>query len=161
DCIIIHLIVNRVSLFDDALAPLWKGNTGDPCATLRNIVVDGTTDLEGFGYTRYWHGTVPIAKLFLSVSDLDLTWTVLRFLVYLSCLTLGISAVFAPIEAKIFACSVAVMAVLFWAVSYFGQSLAHAPGDAFLMLGLAGFLFFSDRMSVRRALVPYSAAYGA
>jgi hypothetical protein len=161
DCIIIHLIVNRVSLFDDALAPLWKGNTGDPCATLRNIVVDGTTDLKGFGYTRYWHGTVPIAKLFLSVSDLDLTWTVLRFLVYLSCLTLGISALFAPIEAKIFACSVAVMAVLFWAVSYFGQSLAHAPGDAFLMLGLAGFLFFSDRMSVRRALVPYSAAYGA
>ena len=162
DCIIIQLIVNRVSLFDDALAPLWRGNGGAPCASLRSIVVDGRTDFEdSLSYTRYWHGTVPIAKFFLSVSDLDLTWTVLRFLVYLSCLILGITALRAPIEVKIFACSVAGAAALFWAVAYFGKSLVHAPGDAFLMLGLAGFLFFSDRMSVRQALLPYSAAYGA
>src|SRR5690242_10261545 len=54
DCIIIQLIVNRVSLFDDALAPLLRLTADNPCATLRNIVVDGKTDSEdSFGYTRY------------------------------------------------------------------------------------------------------------
>lgn len=164
DCAIIQLIVNDVSLFDDALAPLIRSDRAwsAMCAALRGIVFDGRTDFEAsFGYTRYWHGYVPIATFLLSVFDLDVARTVLKFLVYLSLLMLGVSALRAPTEVRIFAWSVAVAAALFWAVPYFGQSLAHAPGDAFLMLGLAGFLFFSDRMSVRRALLPYSAVYGA
>jgi hypothetical protein len=164
DCLIIQLIVNDVSLFDDALAPLARSNSDWTvmCAALRGIVAEGTTNFEvSFGYTRYWHGYVPIATFLLSVFDLDAARTVLKSLVYLSLLGLALSALRAPTEAKIFTASVAGASALFWAVPYFGQSLAHAPGDAFLMLGLAGFFFFSDRMCVRRALLPYSATFGA
>jgi hypothetical protein len=163
DCLIIQLIVNDVSLFDDAMAPVIRNDstwTGS-CATLRGIVVDGKTDPVSIRYTRYWHGYVPIATFLLSAFDLDVARPVLKSLVYLSVLMLVVSALHVPIELRIFAFSVAGAAALFWAVPYYGQSLSHGPGDAFLTLGLAGFLFFSNGMSIRRALLPYSAAYGA
>jgi hypothetical protein len=164
DCLIIQLIVTDVSQFDDALAPLIRNNSTwtASCATLHKIV-GGKPDAadSNFRYSRYWHGYVPITTFFLSVSDLDVTRSVLKCLVYLSLLLLAACVMRRPLEMQVFAWSVAAMAALFWAVPYFGQSLSHAPGDAFLMLGLAGFLYFSDCMRVSRALLPYSAAYGA
>src|SRR5206468_3545017 len=44
---------------------------------------------------------------------------------------------------------------------YFGQSLSQAPGDAFVMLGRAGLLFWRERLSRLATLVPFCAAYGA
>jgi len=166
DCLIIQLIVNDVSLFDDALAPLIGNNSTwtASCATLRGIVFDRGTDSKasGFRYTRYWHGYVPVATLLLSLIDLDAARTLLKFSVYLSLLILAMSALrTSSTEVRIFAYSIVGTTAFFWSIPYFGQSLSHAPGDAFLMLGLAGFLFFSEDMSVGRALIPYSAAYGA
>lgn len=163
DCLIIQLIVNDAPLFDKALAPVLKAKRPwVMCPTLHDIVMNGNSEFQiSFGYTRYWHGDVPIAQFLLSTFGLETARIVLKVLVYASFVVLGLSALRAPIEVRSFAWSIGMTTALFWAVPYFGQTFAHAPGDTFLMLGLAGFIFFSDRMRVWRSIFPYCAAYGA
>jgi hypothetical protein len=164
DCLIMQLIIANGSIVDDALAPRIKSNRTwtQSCATLRQIV-DGrhTSEDSNFRYTRYWHGYVPIATFLLSLFELTIVRVVLKSCVYFSLLLLAISTIRSCTEVRVLAWSVAVAATLFWAIPYFGQSLSHAPGDVYLMLGLAGFFYFSDQMRSSPALLSYCTAYGA
>ena len=167
DCTVINLIVVDVTVLDDALAPLtlntdksWKHS----CKVLRTVLFKGKDDptlTERFPYTRYWFGFVPIAASLLNIVELQSARKLLKFLVYLSVIVVAFSVVSAPVELRIFAYSIAGVAAVFWAVPYFGQSLSHAPGDAFVMLGLAAFLFYRNRITSWEVLIPFSAAYGA
>jgi hypothetical protein len=156
-----------VTVLDDALAPLalnvdasWEPS----CRVLRTILFKGKDDptlTERLRYTRYWFGYVPIAASLLNIVELQSARKLLKFLVYLSVILVAFSAVGAPVELRIFAYSIAGVAAVFWALPYYGQSLGHAPGDAFVMLGVATFLFYRNRIISWEVLIPFSAAYGS
>jgi hypothetical protein len=59
------------------------------------------------------------------------------------------------------AASVVVFGALFWALPYYAQSPSHAPGDSFMLLGLAALLAWPDRLRRPERFVPFCAVYGA
>ena len=48
-----------------------------------------------------------------------------------------------------------------WGVPYFAPGLSHGPGDAALLLALAGLVLRPSSTADLRALLPYSAVFGA
>ena len=167
DCSILQMITND----DDhalaaAVGPLiYNKNRGetDKCETLRRIVTEGprTAPWLSFRYTRYWHGQDPVTAVLLRVLDLGRARALLEAVLYASLLLLPLAAGTHRRELLAVAGAIAVTGTLFWAVSYFGQSFTHAPGDIFVVLGIAGLLFWRRRLAVPATLVPYSALYGA
>ena len=167
DCSILQMITNHD---DDALASavgplIYNKNRGetDKCETLRRIVNEGprSAPFLVFRYTRYWHGQDPLTAALLWVLDLGRARILLEITLSASLLLLPVAA--GTRQRELFAVAVAIAAtgVLFWAVPYFGQSFTHAPGDIFVVLGIAGLLFWRRRLSAPATLVPYCAVYGA
>jgi hypothetical protein len=167
DCSILQMISNRDDdLWANAAAPLiYNKNRGetDRCAVLRRLVNEGpnATSYWAYRYTRYWHGYNPVSAALLWAFDLGHVRTVLKISVYGALVLLGLAVGTRSRGLFAVAGAITVTGVLFWALPYYGQSLSQAPGDAFLILGLAGLLFWRERLSRLETLVPFCAAYGA
>ena len=165
DCHIMQMIVNDRSLMHDALAPDIKNPEDQPwdksCSVLRSIVNGDAEDFQSWGYTRYWHGYIPVVTAFLSYSSLGSARIWLQSLLYFTIILVGVSSLRAGKGARILPLCIAFTALVLWSVPYFGQLFSHAIGDAFLMIGLAGFFIKADHMTINRWLIPYSASYGA
>lgn len=167
DCSILQMITNDD---DDALASavgplIYNKNRGetDKCETLRRIVNEGprSAPFLVFRYTRYWHGQDPLAAALLRFLDLGRARMLLEIALYASLLLLPLAAGTRRRELFAVAAAIALTGALFWAVPYFGQSFTHAPGDIFVVLGIAGLLCWRRRLSAPATLIPYCAVYGA
>jgi len=167
DCSILQMISNRDdNVWANAAAPLiYNRNRGeiDRCAVLRRLVNEGPNAAPYlvYRYTRYWHGYNPASAALVWVFDHRHVRMALKISVYSALVLLGLAAGTRSLGLFTVAGGITVTGVLFWALPYFGQSLSQAPGDAFVMLGLAGLLFWRERLSRLATLVPFCAAYGA
>jgi hypothetical protein len=167
DCSILQMITNRD---DDQLAhavgPLiYNKNRGetDKCATLRQIVNEGpdAAPYLVFRYARYWHGYNTVTAALLLAFDLGRARRVLTLTLY-GALALLVAAAGTRHQGLLaVAASIAVTGSLFWAIPYFGPCFTHAPGDIFVILGLACLLFWRRYLSRLDRLVPFCAVYGA
>jgi len=167
DCSVLQMISNA----DDhrwaaAVGPLmYNRNRGetDRCPTLRTLVTEGpnTASYLVYRYTRYWHGYNPISAALLWVMDLGNVRTVLKLTVYAALALLVIATGLHQRLLLAVSASIALTGALFWGVPYFGQSLTHGPGDAFVILGIVGFLALRKRAGSMSMLVPLCAVYGA
>lgn len=166
DCSILQMITNHDDhILANAVGPLiYNKNRGetDKCATLRKIVNEGPTGAPYlvFRYTRYWHGYDPVTAALLSAFDVGNARKALKITLYGALVLLGVAG---TRHRGLFAVatSIAITGALFWAVPYFGPNFTHAPGDIFVILGLAGLLFWRERLSRLATLVPFCAIYGA
>lgn len=167
DCSILQMITNRDdNILAAAVGPLiYNKNRGetDKCATLRKIVNEGSTGAPYlvFRYTRYWHGYNLVSAALLLAFDLGQVRKVLTLTLYSALVLLVVAARTRYRGLFAVAASIAVTGILFWAVPYFGPSLTHAPGDIFVVLGLACLLLWRQRLSSLATLVPFCAVYGA
>jgi hypothetical protein len=167
DCSILQMITNHDDdIVANAVGPLiYNKNRGetDKCATLHTIVNDGPSGAPYlvFRYTRYWHGYDPITAGLLLAFDVGNARTALRLALYGALVLLSVSAGTRHRGLVALAASIAITGALFWAVPYFGLCFSHAPGDIFVILGLAGLLFWRERLSHLGTLVPFCAVYGA
>jgi hypothetical protein len=167
DCSVLQMISNG----DDhrwaaAVGPLMynrtKGET-DRCATLRTLVTEGpnTASYLVYRYTRYWHGYNPLSAALLWVMDLRNVRRVLKLTVYAALALLVVATGLRQRRLLAVSASIALTGALFWGVPYFGQSLTHGPGDAFVILGIVGLLAWRERVRSLSMLVPLCAVYGA
>jgi hypothetical protein len=167
DCSILQMItIHDDDTLANAVGPLsYNKNKGhrDKCATLRKLVDEGphTAQYLVFRYTRYWHGYNPISAALLLAFDLADVRKILKIALYGSFVVLLAAAGVRHRGLFAVAAGIAVTGVLFWAVPYFGQALGHAPGDIFVILGLAGLFWWRQRLSRLATLVPFCAVYGA
>jgi hypothetical protein len=167
DCSILQMISNRDDDFwANAAAPLiYNKNHGetDRCAILRTLVNKDPSAARYwvYRYTRYWHGYNPVSAMLLRAFDLGEVRNVLKISVYGALVLFTLAAGTRSRGLVAVAGGITITGVLFWALPYFGQSLSQAPGDAFIMLGLAGLLYWRERLSRLATLVPFCAAYGA
>jgi hypothetical protein len=167
DCSILQMITNHD---DDPLASaigplIYNKNRGetDKCATLHKIVNERPTAAPYlvFRYTRYWHGYDPVAAGLLSIFDVGHARKALKIALYGALIMVGVAAGTRHRGLSAVAASIAITGALFWAVPYFGPCFSHAPGDIFVMLGLAALFLWRDRLSRLATLVPFCAVYGA
>lgn len=169
DCLILQMITSHdATLLARAFSPRVRFKEEDAsgvCAILRELTLadegrapDVAATLR---YSRYWHGYNPVAATLLQAFDLATVRWLLKAAVYGALLALVVGAAVTHRGLFGVALAISVTAALFWALPYFGPSLAHAPGDVFVMLPLAWLLFASERMSRPPALLPFCAAYGA
>jgi hypothetical protein len=114
-----------------------------------------------YRYTRYWHGYNPISAALLWVMDLGKVRTVLKLTVYAALALLVVATGLRQRQLLAVSASIALTGALFWGVPYFGQSLTHGPGDAFVILGIVGLLAWRERAGSMSTLVPLCAVYGA
>lgn len=166
DCSILQMISNRDdNLLAHAVGPLiYNKNSGetDKCATLRRIVNEGPQVAPlVFRYTRYWHGYNPVAAALLQLFDVGDARKALTLGLYGALLLLVAAAGTRHRGLFALAASIAVTGSLFWAIPYFGPCFTHAPGDIFVVLGLACLFRWRDRLSNPDTLVPFCAVYGA
>jgi hypothetical protein len=167
DCLILQMLSGPDdALWAGALGPLHDKRNAESiakCASLHTLVREGTAaHLYPMGrYTRYWHGYNPLAAGLLGAVDLWTARKVLKIGVYGALVLLGLAAGTQPRGLAAIACAISVTGLLFWALPYFGQSLAHAPGDMFVVLSLSCLLFGRQALSRRGTLVPFCAVYGA
>jgi hypothetical protein len=167
DCSILQMISNRDDhLWANAVAPLiYDRNRGetDRCATLHRLVDEGpnAAPYRVYRYTRYWHGYNPVTAALLWILDLGRVRTLLKITVYGALILLCVAAGTRQRGLAAIAAGITVTGLLFWALPYFGQSLSQAPGDIWVILGLACLLFWRERASRLDTLVPFCAAYGA
>jgi len=167
DCSILQMITNHDDeILANAVGPLiYNKNSGetDKCATLRKIVSEGPHGAPYlvFRYTRYWHGYDPVAAALLLALDVGSARKALRIALYGALALLGVAAGTRHRGLSAVAASIAITGALFWAVPYFGPCFSHAPGDIFLILGLACLLRWRERLSRPATLVPFCAVYGA
>lgn len=167
DCSVLQMISNGdAHRWAAAVGPLmYNRNRGetDRCATLRTLVTEGpnTASYMVYRYTRYWHGYNPVAAALLWVMDLGNVRTVLKLTVYASLALLIVAAGLRQRPLLAVATSIALTGALFWGIPYFGQSLTHGPGDAFVILGIVGLLAWRERAGSMSTLVPLCAVYGA
>jgi len=168
ECVILKMLANPAEpTLTDALGPIVHARDAtysDRCQTLRQLVVDGVdpSTMLSSRYTRYWHGTMPIAAGFLLATDLRTSRRVLQGAGYFALLLLMGLALFTTCgPARWVGVSTALCGLLFWGLPYFGQSFAHAPGDILVILGLCGLLAWRRGLESWSRLVPLCCAYGA
>lgn len=167
DCSILQMITNRDEhIWANAVGPLiYNKNRGetDKCETLHRIVDQGAdaASYPVFRYTRYWHGYDPVAAALLQVADVGQARRALKITLYIALILLGLAAGARHRGLGAVGASIALTGILFWAVPYFGPCFSHAPGDIVVIGGIAGLLYWRERLSRLGTLVPYCAAYGA
>ena len=166
DCSILQMITNRDdNLLAHAVGPLiYNKNSGetDKCATLRRIVNEGPQVAPlVFRYTRYWHGYNPVTAALLQFFDVGDARKALTLGLYGALALLVAAAGTRHRGLFALAASIAVTGALFWAIPYFGPCFTHAPGDIFVVLGLACLFRWRHRLSRLDSLVPFCAVYGA
>jgi len=167
DCSILQMITNHDDdILANAVGPLiYNKNRGetDKCATLHRIVSEGphTAPYLVFRYTRYWLGYDPVTAALLQVFDVGKAREALRIALYGSLVLLVGAAGIRHRGLFAVAAGIAITGALFWAVPYFGPNFSHAPGDIFLILGIAALLHWRERLSRFATLIPFCAVYGA
>lgn len=160
DCQILQMMIRDGEPIKKALAPSYQI---PPCTALFSTAHGGFDDslAPKREYSRHWHGYLPITAGLLAFFELSGTRTVLKCTAFLSLVLLIVAAGIADRRLLVLGGSVAATGALFWALPYFGQSLCHGPGDAFVILGLSCILFWRVRLSQYRTFIPFCAAYGA
>jgi hypothetical protein len=166
DCSILQMLVNdEQGLLAQATGPLLyyrdEGREG-MCPLLRDIVETGGEPQSYVRdiYVRHWHGYNPVTAALLGPLELGQVRTGLAAGVYLSLALFAFAAIRRRRLLGVTGCMLAVMLV-FWALPYFAPSLSHAPGEAWLLLGLACVLLFGERLLKPELLLPFAAVYGA
>ena len=167
DCLVLQMLVNRdPSRWRRAVVPTVYSNPtyNHWCETLRELVVEriDPKDLEVMPYGRYWHGGNVVAALALRVLDLGTYRRLLSIGVFLAIGVLALASWRAAPHVRRTGLSIAVCAATVWAVPYFSPGLTQGPGDALLILFLAG-LAARQRMAAgpRFRIVPYAAVFGS
>jgi hypothetical protein len=104
---------------------------------------------------------VPLSAALLQVFNLSDIRRGLKIIVYGGPVLLVVAAGWRQRKLLAVAASITGTGMFFWGLPYFGQSLCHAAGDAFVVLGIACLLFWSERLSRPETFIPFCAAYGA
>lgn len=167
DCILLQMLSsNDDSTLAKAFGPLIHHALIDDetqsCSTLLALLNgDRLTDAHvSYRYGRFWHGYGVTTAILLPFLEVDQVRVLLKVLVYSSILSLALVALTAqPLTG--FALSIAATAAFFWALPYYGQSFGAAPGDAFMMLVLAGCLLWHRQLGRLPTFIPFCAALGA
>jgi hypothetical protein len=166
DCVVLQMLSNEnLSRIDGALAPViyvtnedWSGQ----CATLRQLVMEDVDrkSLMEDRYARYWHGYLLPTTLALQVMELRDVRRILGWGVWLAVVVLLGVALRAGTYTRLTGSFIALAALSIWAVPFFAPSLTHGPGDALLILMLAGFIVLSSRFNDFHAPVIFASAFG-
>jgi hypothetical protein len=167
DCSALQMLSNEnPSRLARALSPvIFAADEGwsVQCALLHKIVVeraDRETLLEA-RYSRYWHGYNAIAASALRVMDLADLRRMLSGVMWLAITVLFLVAYLRRNQIRLVGTSIAVVAATLWAAPFFSPNLTHGPGDALVLLFVAGIAAQPRIASSLEAIVPYSAAFGA
>ena len=169
DCAVLQLLLapdsSRVAR---ALAPRWSFLRADieenySCGALEALAVGGASrdSMSTYRYARYWHGyMVPAGFALRAMTLVDLR----RLLLTAVCIAIAVlagAALRARSHTRRTGLAIAGAAALCWGVPYFAPGLSHGPGDAALLLALAGLVLRPSSTADLRALLPYSAVFGA
>ena len=167
DCLVLQIITNPDAVWwARALGPLtyFKDPTNSSvCLTLHGIV-DGTverSDLLSLRYTRYWFGFVPITSALLRPVSLGELRRGLKLTVYGSLILLVLSAALRHRRVLPVVAVIALGCLGFWRLPEFSMSLARAPGDTAVVLGLAALIFWHRFLMRSEIFAAYCGAYGA
>ena len=167
DCLVLEMLSNRhSSTLERALAPRTyvTENEHNPCVLLRALVVDGVdpaTLILADRFTRYWHGYNALTGLALRSMELGDFRRLLRCAVWLSIAVLALATLRSGFVARRTGLTIALAAATVWGVQYSAPGLSQGPGDAFLVLGLAGIAAWPKWTARLAAIVPYAAGFGA
>jgi hypothetical protein len=133
------------------------------CRTLYETVHEDPVarQYSNLPYSRYWHGYVPVTMTALQAMGIESYRRVLQGSVAGALLLLLLAAWYRSPSMMPIAASVVVLGALFWALPYYAQSPSHAPGDSFMLLGLAVLLACPDRLRRSERFLPFCAVYGA
>jgi hypothetical protein len=144
DCNVLQMLSNPDSArLKRALAPIiYKADEAfnEACSVLHALVI-GEMDREmllSFRYGRYWHGYNVSTAFALRVMELKDLRSVLSIVVWVAVAILTLVTYRSGIHARRAGLMIAFGATAAWALPYFAPSLTHGPGDALLLLGLAG-----------------------
>ena len=167
DCLVLEMLSGRhPSRLERALAPRTYVRKGEhnPCVLLRELVVErvdpATLELAD-RFTRYWHGYNALTGLALRRMELGTFRRLLRAVVWFSIAALALATLRSGPLARRTGLTIAVAAATVWGVQYFAPGLSQGPGDALLMLGLAGLAAWPGMAGSLGAIVPYAAGFGA
>jgi hypothetical protein len=167
DCLVLEMLSNRhSSTLERALAPrtyvTWENH--NPCALLRMLVVervDPARLLLADRFTRYWHGYNALTGLALRSMELRDFRRLLKGTVWLSIAVLALATCRSGFVARRTGLTIALAAATVWGVQYSAPGLSQGPGDASLLLGLAGVAAWPMLTGRLAAIVPYAAGFGA
>lgn len=154
------------SRIHSALAPVvyvTDEERNGSCAVLHALVME-EADRETLlisRYARYWHGYNVLAAFALRVMDVKDFRRVLSLSVWIAIVVLGIAAGRSRPNARLAGMTISLAAATVWAVPYFAPSLTHGPGDAVLLLSLAGIAAWPRLTASLSAIMPYAAGFGA
>jgi hypothetical protein len=167
DCNALQMLVNEDSpRLRRALAPIvyqenedWEGQ----CRVLRFLVEEWVDPaaLTPMRYSRYWHGYNVVGAFALPRMQLRHLRRLLSAAVWISIGALALAAWRSGLRVRRTGLSIAVAAATIWAVPYFAPGLSQGPGDAFLMLALAGIALCPKMAADLGRIVPYAAGFGA
>jgi hypothetical protein len=167
DCNALQMLINEDSpRLRRALAPLvfqenedWEGQ----CRVLRYLAGEWVdpASLIPTRYSRYWHGYDAVAAFALRHMELRSLRRLLSGAVWLSIAALALAAWRGGPRVRRTGLLVALAAATVWGVPYFAPGLTQGPGDAFLLLALAGIAARPKIASDLGVIVPYAAGYGA
>ena len=167
DCLVLEMLTDRrSSSLERALAPRTYVTEDEhgPCVMLQMLIVqrvDPATLILADHFTRYWHGYNALTGFGLRYMELGIFRRLLRGAVWLSIAVLALAAVRSGFLARRTGWIIAAAAATVWGVPYSAPGLSQGPGDAVLLLGLAG-VAVRPRSAVRlEAIVPYAAVFGA
>lgn len=168
DCVILQMLTNPVEpTLADALGPTSHSldtTYSQKCVTLHRLVVErgDPSGMVSSRYTRYWHGTMPVAGGLLLAMDMESSRNVLKAAAYSALfLLLGLALFSTGGPPRWVGVSTGVVGLLFWGLPYFGQGFSHAPGDILVILGLCGLLAWRRSLDDWNRFVPYCWAFGA
>jgi hypothetical protein len=167
DCLILQMLSNdNTSRHGRALAPLTYNAEplgGQQCVLLQqlSVSVEPVQALQSFSYSRYWHGYNAVAGFglrYLTVAGyrsalILLAWTALAILL--------LAAMRAGPNVRITAGAIGTGAASLWALPYFAPNFSHGPGDALLLLGVAGIALRPQTARNLNTILPYAAAFGS
>jgi hypothetical protein len=164
DCAVLQMLFNeRSSLLESALAPTLYKDWGDQCALLRSLVVEQVDPepIPVFRYTRYWHGYNALTGFTLRGMELRDLRRVLSGAVWCAIGMLALMTWRSGPRARRTGLMIACTAASVWAVPYFAPGLTYGPGDALLLLILAGLVAWPSLAQHLSVMVPYAAGFGA
>jgi hypothetical protein len=167
DCVVLQMLMNdNPSQSARALAPIVYNDDlygGRQCVVLYGLVT-GTQkreELSSFRYARYWHGYNVTTGLGLRWMEIQAYRNLLKLVVLLAIGILVLAAFRSGPHARRATLVIALAAGTVWAVPYFAPGLTHGPGDALLLLAIAGLAVCPRIVYNFATLLPYTALFGA
>jgi hypothetical protein len=167
DCNVLQMLANQSdSRLQRALAPtlFWANNEGTrQCVALRRLLVDGADASEFLvaRYGRYWHGYNVVAAVALHRMELKTLRRMLFSGVGMAIAVLGVAALKSRRYTRRTGLMIAATSAALWGMPYFAPGLTQGPGDALLLLGVAGIAIWRTVSSSLGTLMPYAAGFGA